>query len=200
MQQSSIFKAAQIRCFYRFIVNLCFASAAFFAPVILSCIRYPAVPVCKKCAKMCRAKISPLKLALSFYANPRKQPGSSPKQQLRYYLFRPSIKCTSTTTIHGRDLDNRADTTLYRKRFTMNKLLSCLYNTDTNRVEARFADGSMLAIDCIAIEDAYGSTPAQRAELDWLLYNKPLEYAQLVLGGEIEYYLSLDCDHCKPNN
>ena len=37
--------------------------------------------------------------------------------------------------------------------------------------------------------------PAQRAELDWLLYNKPLEYAQLVLGGEIEHYLSLGCDH-----
>ena len=77
----------------------------------------------------------------------------------------------------------------------MNKLLSCHYNMDTNRVEARFADGSAVAIDCIAIEDEYGNTPAQRAELDWLLYHKPLEYAQLVLGGEIEYYLSLGCDH-----
>lgn len=28
-----------------------------------------------------------------------------------------------------------------------------------------------------------------------LLYNKPLEYAQLVLGGEVEHYLSLGCDH-----
>ena len=63
---------------------------------------------------------------------------------------------------------------------------------DTNRVEARFTDGTTLAIDCIAIEDEYGNTPAQRAELDWLLYNKPLEYAQLVL---IEHYLSLGCDH-----
>ena len=45
------------------------------------------------------------------------------------------------------------------------------------------------------VEDEYGNTPAQRAELDWLLYNKPLEYAQLVLGGEIEHYLSLGCDH-----
>ena len=66
---------------------------------------------------------------------------------------------------------------------------------DTNRVEARFKDGTTLAIDCIAVEDEYGNTPAQRAELDWLLYNKPLEYAQLVLGGEIEHYLSLGCDH-----
>ena len=48
---------------------------------------------------------------------------------------------------------------------------------DTNRVEARFADGTTLAIDCTAIEDKYGDTPAQRTELDWLLWNKPLEYA-----------------------
>ena len=66
---------------------------------------------------------------------------------------------------------------------------------DTNRVEAQFADGSAVAIDCIAIEDESGNTPAQRAELDWLLYNKPLEYAQLVLSGEIEHYLSLGRDH-----
>ncbi len=79
--------------------------------------------------------------------------------------------------------------------FTMNKLLSCRYNMDTNRVEARFEDGTTLAIDCIAVEDEYGNTTAQRAELDWLLYNKPLEYAQLVLGGKIEHYLSLGCDH-----
>ena len=59
-------------------------------------------------------------------------------------------------------------------RFTMNKLLSCRYNMDTNRVETRFKDGTTLAIDCIAVEDEYGNTPAQRAELDWLLYNKPL--------------------------
>ena len=77
----------------------------------------------------------------------------------------------------------------------MNKLLSCRYNMDTNRVEAWFEGGITVAIDCIAIEDKYGDTPAQRAELDWLLYNKPLEYAQMVLKGEVEHYLSLGCDH-----
>ena len=77
----------------------------------------------------------------------------------------------------------------------MNKLLSCYFNMDTDRVKVRFEDGTTVAIDCTAIEDKYGTTPAQRAELDWLLYNKPLEYAQLVLRGEIEHYLSLGCDH-----
>ncbi len=39
----------------------------------------------------------------------------------------------------------------------MNKLLSCHFNMDTDRVEARFADGSAVAIDCTAIEDEYGN-------------------------------------------
>ena len=77
----------------------------------------------------------------------------------------------------------------------MNKLLSWRFNMDTNRVEAQFADSTTLAIDSTVIEDEYGNTPAQRAELDWLLWNKPLEYAQLVLGGGMEHYLSLGCDH-----
>ena len=77
----------------------------------------------------------------------------------------------------------------------MNKLLSCRFNMDTNRVEARFEDGTIVAIDCIAVEDEYGNAPAQRAELDWLLYNKPLEYVQMVLEREMERYLSLSCNH-----
>lgn len=77
----------------------------------------------------------------------------------------------------------------------MNKLFSCRFNMDTNQVEARFEDGITVAIDRIAIEDEYGNTPAQRSELVWLLYNKPLEYAQMVLGGEMAHYLSLGCDH-----
>ena len=79
----------------------------------------------------------------------------------------------------------------------MMKLLSCRYNMDTNWVEAQFEDGTTVAIGCTAIEDEYGNTPAQRAELDWLLYHKPLEYAQMVLGGEMEHYLALGCEHGK---
>ena len=82
----------------------------------------------------------------------------------------------------------------------MNNLLSCRYNMDTNRVEALLEDETVLPIDCIAVEDEYGNTTTQRAELDWLLYNKPLEYAQLVLGGEIGPYLSLGCDHGRPED
>ena len=46
----------------------------------------------------------------------------------------------------------------------MNKLLSCRFNMDTNRVEARFEDSITLAIDCIAMEDEYGSTPGHSGQ------------------------------------
>ena len=54
-------------------------------------------------------------------------------------------------------------------------------------------------IQCIlnpgAADRDFSPIPEQRAELDWLLYNKSLEYAQMVLSGEIEHYLSLGRGH-----
>ena len=64
------------------------------------------------------------------------------------------------------------------------KVLSCRYNMDTNRVEAQFEDGTTLSIDCIAIEDEYGNTPAQRAELDWLLARYLLLHITQILCKE----------------
>ena len=72
--------------------------------------------------------------------------------------------------------------------------------TYSQTVETQFEDGTIVALNCIAVEDEYGNTPAQRAELDWLLYNKPLEYAQMVLREEMERYLSLGCDHGRSEN
>ena len=46
------------------------------------------------------------------------------------------------------------------------------------------------------VEDEYGNTPAQRAEALAGLRSK-MEYAQLMLSGEIERRLSLGCDHSR---
>ena len=70
----------------------------------------------------------------------------------------------------------------------MKEIISCEFNMDTACVELCFSDGSMVAIDTIAVENEAADTMFQRPELDWLIYNKPLEYAQLVLSGEIEKY------------
>lgn len=71
----------------------------------------------------------------------------------------------------------------------MKKLISCEFNMDTACVELKFTDGSMTAIDTIAVENEVSDNMVQRSELDWLIYNKPLEYAQLVLGGDLEQYV-----------
>lgn len=71
----------------------------------------------------------------------------------------------------------------------MNKLISCEFNIDSGCVELRYADGSMVAIDCTAVENSIETTMNQRSELDWLIYNAPLDYAELVLSGELEEYL-----------
>ena len=71
----------------------------------------------------------------------------------------------------------------------MKFLLSCEFNIDTACVELRYSDGSTLAIYCDAVEDEYAKTIRQRSALDYLVYNAPLEYAELVLCGDVEGYL-----------
>ena len=44
-------------------------------------------------------------------------------------------------------------------------------------------------IDCTGVEDALDVTMAQRSELDYLIYNDPLGYADLILNGDPEKYL-----------
>ena len=71
----------------------------------------------------------------------------------------------------------------------MKRLLSCAFNMDNCCVELKFSIGSMIAIDTIAVENEVADNMYQRSELDYLIYNKPLEYAQLVLGGDLEQYV-----------
>ena len=66
---------------------------------------------------------------------------------------------------------------------------------DTACVELIFANGSMIAIDTIAMENEVADNMYQRSELDWLIYNKPLEYAQLVLEGNLEEYVQSAAEH-----
>ena len=71
----------------------------------------------------------------------------------------------------------------------MNHLLSCEFNIDTACVELKYADGSMISIDTIAVENEVADNMYERSELDWLIYNDPLAYAELILNGDSELYL-----------
>ena len=77
----------------------------------------------------------------------------------------------------------------------MKKLLSCEFNIDTACVELKYDDSSMISINCTAVENELDASMLQRGELDWLIYNKPLEYAELVLNGDIEEYIKGTPEH-----
>ena len=71
----------------------------------------------------------------------------------------------------------------------MKKLIGCEFNFDTVCVELKFSDGSVIAIDTIAVENEIADNMYQRSELDYLIYNDPLAYAELILNGDPETYL-----------
>ena len=77
----------------------------------------------------------------------------------------------------------------------MKTLISCEFNTDTTYAELKYSDGMMIAIDTIAVENEVADNMYQRSELDWLIYNKPLEYAQFVLGEDLQAYLKGKLEH-----
>ena len=71
----------------------------------------------------------------------------------------------------------------------MDRLISCEFNMDNACVELKFLDGSMISIDTIAVENEVADNIYQRSELDYLIYNDPLSYADLIFHGDSESYL-----------
>ena len=71
----------------------------------------------------------------------------------------------------------------------MDRLISCEFNMDTACVELKFASDSMISIDTIAVENEIADNMYQRSELDYLIYNDPIGYANLILNGDPETYL-----------
>ena len=71
----------------------------------------------------------------------------------------------------------------------MKKMISCEYNMDTSCVELKYTDGSMIAINVIEVENQIARNMYERSELDYLIYNDPLAYADLILNGDPEAYL-----------
>ena len=71
----------------------------------------------------------------------------------------------------------------------MDRLISCEFNMDNACVELKFANSSMIAINTIAVENEIADNMYQRSELDYLIYNDPIGYADLILNGDPETYL-----------
>lgn len=69
------------------------------------------------------------------------------------------------------------------------KVISCEFNIDTACVELRLEDGTLIAIDCTAVENEVADNMYERSELDYLIYNDPIAYAELILNSDPETYL-----------
>lgn len=76
-----------------------------------------------------------------------------------------------------------------------NNILSCEFNIDTACVEVKLTDGSMVSIDCIEVENEYTNNMYETSELDYLIYNEPLSYVELLLSGKMEEYLWNSTDY-----
>jgi hypothetical protein len=63
------------------------------------------------------------------------------------------------------------------------------YDMDTGYVYAKLSDGNIVLIDCTAYEKAYAENMYQRSELDYLIYNDPIGYVELVMEGNPQAYL-----------
>lgn len=69
------------------------------------------------------------------------------------------------------------------------KAISCEFNMDTTCVELWLTDGTLISINCTAVENEVADNMHQRSELDYLIYNDPVAYAELILNGDPETYL-----------
>lgn len=72
----------------------------------------------------------------------------------------------------------------------MLSIRKCEFNIDTNKVDIEAENGTRIFIDCDVVEDEYGITVSHRANLDYLLYNHPVDYVNLLLSGQMKDYLN----------
>ena len=77
----------------------------------------------------------------------------------------------------------------------VNNIISCEFNIDTACVEVKLADGSMVSIDCLAVENEYANNMYEVSELDSLIYNEPMSYVRLLISGKMEEYLRNNTDY-----
>ena len=76
-----------------------------------------------------------------------------------------------------------------------NRIKTCEFNIDTACVEIKLTDGSMVSIDCDAVENEYKNNMYEISELDYLIYNEPMSYVRLLLSGKMEEYLRNSTDY-----
>ena len=77
----------------------------------------------------------------------------------------------------------------------MDKTISCEFNIDTACVEVKYQNDSMISIDCTRVENEVARNMYEASEPDWLVYNAPMDYVNLMFHGDIREYLRNTTDY-----
>ncbi len=63
------------------------------------------------------------------------------------------------------------------------------YDMGSGDVYAKFITGDIVLINCDETEKTYADNMYERSELDYLIWNDPAAYVELILDNEVEKYL-----------
>ena len=77
---------------------------------------------------------------------------------------------------------------MYERGMNMD-FYTAFYDMDENRMFVWMTDGKIVAIDCTKVENTFADNLYEHSELDYLIYNDPIGYADLILNGDAEQYL-----------
>lgn len=71
------------------------------------------------------------------------------------------------------------------------RLIYAEYNPQTNSIDVTTFENYILRIDCNKAEDGLRTTPYSQNSLNALAIDEPLEYARLVLDGEMQTWVDV---------
>lgn len=71
------------------------------------------------------------------------------------------------------------------------RLIYADYNPLKNSIDVTTFENYMLRIDCNKAEDGLKTTPCSQSSLNVLAIDEPLEYARLVLAGEMQAWVDV---------
>ena len=66
------------------------------------------------------------------------------------------------------------------------------YNSNNNSIDITTFDNILLRIDCNKAEEGIRTTPGSKCALNALAIDEPLEYARLVLDGEMQTWVDAE--------
>lgn len=72
------------------------------------------------------------------------------------------------------------------------RFINARYNSNYNSIEITTFDNILLRVDCNKAEEGIRTTPGSQCALNALAIDEPLEYARLVLDGEMQMWVDAE--------